>query len=111
MPGNRSVAGLIVAIALAPYIRYQHRMIVSTLTYKSGNSEAVRLPKGIGFGVGTRVRIEREGNRIVLTPDADADAWRRDFAAMAAEIRAITGPEGLPREERDTDWWPDRPNL
>ncbi len=83
----------------------------SARTFKSGNSEAVRLPKGLGFGVGTRVRIERDGDRIVLTPEKDPDAWRRDLAEMVAEMDKIRGGVPLPREERDVDWWPERPGL
>ena len=36
-----------------------------TRTFKRGHSEAVRLPKGMGFGIGVDVRVERDGNRIV----------------------------------------------
>lgn len=81
---------------------------ITARTFKSGNSEAVRLPKGYGFGPGTEVRIEREGNRVVLTAAAPDEDWRADLLAMFAEIRTIVGPQGLPREERDVDWWPDR---
>lgn len=77
-------------------------------TFKSGNSEAVRLPKGYGFGLGTQVSIERDGDRVVLTPAKPARDWKVEAAALMADIRAIVGPEGLPREERDVDWWPDR---
>jgi antitoxin VapB len=77
-------------------------------TFKSGNSEAVRLPKGFGFGPGKQVRIEREGDRVVLTLAKPERDWKTDAANLMADIRAIVGPEGLPREERDVDWWPDR---
>jgi antitoxin VapB len=83
----------------------------SSRTFKSGNSEAVRLPKGLGFGIGTQVRIEREGNRLVLTAVEDPEAVRRDMESLIAELRRIAGPNGLPREERDVDWWPERPGL
>jgi antitoxin VapB len=95
-----------------PYIRPVNAH--STHTFKSGNSEAVRLPKGIGFGVGTEVRIEREGDRVVLTPihsDAERAEQLRQFLQMVEEMKAIRGDMVLPREERDTDWWPDRPGL
>jgi antitoxin VapB len=79
-------------------------------TFKSGNSEAVRLPKGFGFGPGTEVRIEREGGRVVLTAVDDEAEQRRRFRAMLDKMAAI-GPVLGEREERDTDWWPDRPGL
>lgn len=86
---------------------------ITARTFKSGNSEAVRLPKGVGFGAGTEVRIEREGNRIVLTA-VDGEAERaekhRRFRAMIAEMAAL-GPVSGGRETRETDWWPDRLGL
>ena len=83
-------------------------------TFKSGNSEAVRLPKGFGFGPGTEVRIEREGDQVVLTAvdgAAERAEKRRRFEHMVADMAAIRGNVKIPREERDTDWWPDRPGL
>jgi len=83
-------------------------------TFKSGNSEAIRLPKGLGFGIGTEVLIERDGERLVLTPvhsDAERAEQMRRFVQMVEEMKAIRGDLVIPREERDTDWWPDRPNL
>lgn len=86
----------------------------SSRTFKSGNSEAIRLPKGLGFGIGTEVRIEREGDRLVVTP-VESDAAKaerlRRFRQMIDDMAAIRGGVELPREERDTDWWPDRPGL
>jgi antitoxin VapB len=79
-------------------------------TFKSGNSEAVRLPKGFGFGPGTKVRIERDGGRVVLTAvDSEAERVRR-FHDMLDRMEAL-GPVPGGREERDVDWWPERPGL
>ena len=83
----------------------------SSKTFKSGNSEAIRLPKGLGFGIGTEVRIVRDGDRLVLTPVEDSDAVRREMQKLFADMKAIRGDVVFPREERDTDWWPDRPGL
>ncbi|MEI6419773.1 MAG: AbrB/MazE/SpoVT family DNA-binding domain-containing protein, partial [Sphingomonadales bacterium] len=70
---------------------------ITTRTFKSGNSEAVRLPKGFGFGAGTELKIEREGNRLVLTALDEADAWRRDAAALATDLDAIRGGQQIAR--------------
>jgi antitoxin VapB len=81
-------------------------------TFKSGNSEAVRLPKGYGFGPGTEVQIERDGDRLVLTPVAgEAERWRRDAERLVEDLRRLRGGEVVAREVRDTDWWPERPRL
>jgi len=85
----------------------------SSRTFKSGNSEAIRLPKGLGFGIGTEVRIEREGDRLVLTPiqsDAALAERQRRFQAMLDKMIEL-GPVPGGLEVRDTDWWPDRPGL
>lgn len=80
-------------------------------TFKSGNSEAVRLPKGIGFGVGTEVRLEREGDRVVLSAVHAKGAAQRDLQRLIDDLRALRGDVDLPREPRDADWWPERPGL
>jgi antitoxin VapB len=82
-------------------------------TFMSGNSEAVRLPKGYGFGPGTEVRIEREGGRVVLTAvesDELLAEKRRRFEAMIADMVAM-GPVPGGRQERDSIEAPERPGL
>ncbi|GGI73548.1 hypothetical protein GCM10007973_08030 [Polymorphobacter multimanifer] len=67
---------------------------VTVRTFKSGNSEAIRLPKGFGFGIGTEVWIERDGKRVVLTR-ADAHAERvQPSNAMLDTIEAISPASG-----------------
>jgi len=83
----------------------------SARTFKSGNSEAVRLPKGLGFGIGTEVRIERDGNRLILTPVEDPVAVRVEMQKLVEDLERIRGGVSLPREERDVDWWPERSGL
>ncbi len=80
-----------------------------TRTFKSGNSEAVRLPKELGFGIGTGLRIEREGNRIVLTPIADAAEEKRKLLEMLDELRALAKPPAVEDFERIE--FPERPGL
>ena len=82
-----------------------------TKTFKSGNSEAVRLPKGIGFGVGTDLRVEREGNRIVLTPIADPVAEKRKLRQLVADLRAIGRSGDIQDREEARIEFPDRPEL
>ena len=50
--------------------------------FKSGNSQAVRLPKEFRFDV-DEVEITREGDAVVLRPrDSSATRWENLFAAM-----------------------------
>lgn len=77
---------------------------VTTKTFKSGNSEAVRLPKEVAFGVGVELTIVRSGDVMTITPK-----------------KRVTGPElaeimgrlpALPDSEiRDPDIFPDREGL
>jgi antitoxin VapB len=79
-------------------------------TFKSGNSEAVRLPKGLGFGVGVAVRIERDGDRVVLrAAHAQPDTGGR-LCAMIEDMNRIGAPDGA-RQERDAPLLPDRERL
>lgn len=67
---------------------------VTTRTFRSGNSEAVRLPKDIGFGPGTEVEIVRQGNEIRIRPRQQSLAW------LAEQLRKLPPPEFA--LERDT---------
>lgn len=82
---------------------------VNARTFKSGNSEAVRLPKGLGFGIGKDVRIEREGGRVILTAAKDAVEEKRKLMELIAALDAI-GPVGE-IEVREPFEFPDRPGL
>lgn len=83
---------------------------VSTRTFKSGNSEAVRLPQGLGFGIGTEVLIEREAGRVTLTPVIDADQQREEMARAYEDMLAIgVPPDGV--QLREPFEFIDRPGL
>ena len=79
-------------------------------TFKSGNSEAIRLPKGLGFGIGTEVQVEREGDRVVLTPLRHPAAEKKRLQGLLARLQAIGAPKGGV-QERDPFEFPDRPGL
>lgn len=68
----------------------------ATRIFKSGNSLAVRLPRGIAFAEGAEVVVRRQGESLVVTP------LRLDMAALVARLRtappavAVTRPEFKP---------------
>ena len=75
---------------------------IRTKTFRSGNSEAVRLPKEIAFGPGTEVELVRKGNEVTIR------AKRPTVADMLEKLRglpqtkwAIDRPEAPEREWRD----------
>jgi antitoxin VapB len=78
-----------------------------TRTFKSGNSEAVRLPKGLGFGVGTEIEIEQVPDGLLLKPTRKA---KLSFQEMLARMREI-GPPSDGVQEREPFEYPDRPGL
>lgn len=77
--------------------------VVKTKTFKSGNSEAIRLPKEIAYGVGTEVEITREGDVITIRPK------RKSFREMLDRLKELPAPEEV--EVRDPDIFPDREGL
>jgi antitoxin VapB len=79
-------------------------------TFKSGNSEAVRLPKGMGFGIGTEVVVERRGDAVVLRPASSPERARQELQWMLDELEAIGAPDDgvQPRPEFEA---PERPGL
>ncbi|MDP3552877.1 antitoxin [Methylocystis sp.] len=58
----------------------------STRIFKSGNSLAVRLPRGIAFDEGAEVVVRRQGGSLVVTPA------RLDMAELVARLKAAPPP-------------------
>ncbi len=79
--------------------------IVDTRTFKSGNSEAVRLPKGMGFGIGAAVQLVDHGDTVTI---------RRPKAKMTPK-QLVEALNKLPRpdrvQEREPIEFPERPGL
>jgi antitoxin VapB len=66
----------------------------TTKTFRSGNSEAVRLPKELGFGAGVDVEVQREGDVVTIRRK------RLSNRELVARLREIgPPPDGVqPRE-------------
>ncbi len=76
--------------------------IISSKTFKSGNSQAVRLPKEIAYPDGTEVVLERIGDVVTMRP-------KQDMKALVAKLRSLPVPNKPMK--RDPDIFPDRPGL
>ena len=74
-----------------------------TKTFRSGNSEAVRLPKEIGFGPGVEVEILRDGDTVTIRRK------RMTNLELAELLRRLPKPDYI--EEREPIEFPDRPGL
>ncbi|MDP1632967.1 MAG: AbrB/MazE/SpoVT family DNA-binding domain-containing protein [Caulobacter sp.] len=76
---------------------------VTSKTFKSGNSQAVRLPREIAYEDGIELTIVRSGDVITIYPK------RPSIAEMFAKLDALPRPSYI--EVRDTEDIPERPGL
>jgi len=72
-------------------------------TFKSGNSEAVRLPREMAFGPGVELTLVRSGDVLTIYPT------RMSVAEMVAKLNALPRPGSI--EVRDEDLIPERDGL
>jgi antitoxin VapB len=72
-------------------------------TFRSGNSEAVRLPRNVAFGRDIEVTIVRSGDVLTIFPS------RSSLADLVQTLRTL--PRTAEVETRDTDPLPERPGL
>ncbi|WP_085935438.1 antitoxin [Enhydrobacter aerosaccus] len=77
--------------------------IARTRTFRSGNSEALRLPRDVAYGEGVELVIVRSGDVMTIYPAATS------LPAMIARLRALPTPPTI--EVRDTEELPERPGL
>lgn len=76
---------------------------VTSKTFRSGNSQAVRLPREVAFANDTEVTIERSGDVLTIRPK------RISMAEMLRRLDELPGPGEI--EVRDPDIFPDREGL
>ncbi len=77
--------------------------IVRTRTFRSGNSEAIRLPKDVAFGEDVELVVVRSGDVMTLYPAATS------IPDMIARLRALPAPPTI--EKRDEEDLPERAGL
>lgn len=76
---------------------------VTSRTFRSGNSQAVRLPREVAYEDGVELTIVRSGDVLTIYPK------RPSIAEMIAKLDALPVPTYI--EIRDTDDIPERPGL
>ena len=77
--------------------------IAKTRTFRSGNSEAVRLPKDAAYGEGVELFVVRSGNVVTIYPAASS------IPEMIALLEALPLPASI--EERDEEELPEPEGL
>ncbi len=76
---------------------------VRTRTFRSGNSEALRLPRDVAFGEGVELEIVRSGDVMTIYP------VRASIGEMIDRLNSLPVPPSI--ESRDEEELPERPNL
>ena len=83
---------------------------VHSKTFKSGNSVAVRLPKGLAIPAGVDVELDQSGDTVTIRVTRNRDDARRALRALCADLEAIGRPsDGV--QPRPTFEAPKRPGL
>ena len=75
----------------------------TTRTFRSGNSEAVRLPKEVAFGRDVELTVVRSGDVLTIYPK------KPPIAEVIALLEALPAPSSI--QERDVEELPERPGL
>ncbi|HEX7753610.1 MAG TPA: hypothetical protein VF440_14575 [Novosphingobium sp.] len=78
-------------------------------TFKSGNSVAVRLPKGFAIPANTEVQLEKSGGTVTIRLKQDPAEAKARLSKMLDALAAI-GPVGE-IEHREPIVFPERPGL
>ena len=77
--------------------------VAKTRTFRSGNSEAIRLPKDVAFGKDLELVVVRSGDVLTVYPAATS------ISEMIASLQALPVPPSI--EERDEEELPERAGL
>lgn len=77
--------------------------VARTRTFRSGNSEAIRLPRNVAFGRDMELVIVRSGDVMTIYPAAVS------VPAMIDRLRALPAPPSV--ERRDVEELPERQRL
>jgi antitoxin VapB len=77
--------------------------VAKTRTFRSGNSEAIRLPKDVAFGKDLELIVVRSGDVLTLYPAATS------IPEMIARLEVLPVPPSI--EERDDEELPERAGL
>ena len=77
--------------------------VTKTRTFRSGNSEAIRLPKDVAFGENVELVVVRSGDVLTVYPAATS------IPELIARLEALPVPPSI--EERDDEELPERAGL
>ena len=76
--------------------------MITTRVFKSGNSQAVRIPKEFQFDV-SELEIFKRGEELILRPKKENLAHAFDLITSLSDDFMQDGRDDLPPQERDFD--------
>jgi antitoxin VapB len=82
---------------------------IHTKTFKSGNSVAVRLPKGFAISADVEVELEKSGDTVTIRKLRDPVADKKALLDMLDDLKKLPKPPTI--QKRDPFEFPDRPGL
>ena len=65
---------------------------IHTRTFKSGNSVAVRLPKGFAIPAGAEIELDKSGDTVTIRVTRDAKEAQRRMRRLCDDLAAIGRP-------------------
>jgi antitoxin VapB len=77
--------------------------VARSKTFRSGNSEALRLPRDVAYGEGVELVIVRSGDVMTIYPAAAS------LSSMIERLRSLPRPPEI--ERRDLEELPERRGL
>ena len=77
--------------------------VARSKTFKSGNSEALRLPRDVAYGEGVELVIVRSGDVMTIYPAA------MSIPSMIERLQSLPAPSKI--EQRDVEELPERDGL
>lgn len=83
--------------------------LVHTTTFKSGNSVAVRLPKGFAIPAGTEVELDKSGDVVTIRLARDPAEEKARMLKWLDELKAMPKPAEI--QKRDPIVFPERHGL
>lgn len=73
---------------------------IHTRTFKSGNSVAVRLPKGFAIPEGVEVELDKTGDVVTIRLASDPVEERARMLKWLDELKALPKPPKIGKRER-----------
>lgn len=80
-----------------------------TKTFKSGNSVAVRLPKGFAIPEGAAVELNKAGDTVTIRVGRDAAEEKARMLKWLEELKALPKPAEI--QKREPIYFPKRRGL